>query len=108
MIDPVDRAVRAIARRNSYALVWAQFGIAHLVSSLGDLQRATERVRAGDFKARVPVVALLDDLWARAQVPMSKQIGVALWAPRARAELGVALREEAGALGRAGAASVPD
>jgi class 3 adenylate cyclase len=31
MIDPVDRVVRAIARRNSYALVWAQFGIAHLV-----------------------------------------------------------------------------
>ncbi|HEV3053608.1 MAG TPA: adenylate/guanylate cyclase domain-containing protein [Solirubrobacteraceae bacterium] len=31
MRDPVDRAVRAIARRNSYALVWAQFGIAHLV-----------------------------------------------------------------------------
>jgi class 3 adenylate cyclase len=31
MIDPVDRAVRAIARWNSYALVWAQFGIAHLV-----------------------------------------------------------------------------
>ncbi len=31
MIDPVDRAVRAVARRNSYALVWAQFGIAHLI-----------------------------------------------------------------------------
>lgn len=31
MIDPVDRAVRAIARRNSYALVWAQFGLAHLI-----------------------------------------------------------------------------
>src|SRR5581483_11597492 len=31
MIDPVDRAVRAVARWNSYALVWAQFGIAHLI-----------------------------------------------------------------------------
>jgi hypothetical protein len=31
MRDPVDRAVRAISRRNSYALVWAQFGIAHLI-----------------------------------------------------------------------------
>jgi hypothetical protein len=31
MTDPVDRAIRAIARRNSYALVWAQFGIAHVV-----------------------------------------------------------------------------
>ena len=31
MRDPVDRVVRAIARRNSYALVWAQFGLAHLI-----------------------------------------------------------------------------
>jgi adenylate cyclase len=31
MKDPLDRGVRAIARRNSYALVWAQFGLAHLV-----------------------------------------------------------------------------
>jgi adenylate cyclase len=31
MRDPVDRAVRAIARRNSIALVWAQFLVAHLV-----------------------------------------------------------------------------
>jgi class 3 adenylate cyclase len=29
--DPFDRAVRAITRRNSYALVWAQFGLAHLI-----------------------------------------------------------------------------
>ena len=31
MRDPVDRAVRAIARRNSYALIWLQFGLAHIV-----------------------------------------------------------------------------
>lgn len=31
MRDPVYGAVRAVARRNSYALVWAQFGLAHLV-----------------------------------------------------------------------------
>jgi class 3 adenylate cyclase len=36
MRDPVDRCVRAIARWNSYALVWAQFGVSHLVS-LGGL-----------------------------------------------------------------------
>ena len=35
MKDPVDRAVRAIARRNSFALVWAQFGVAHLVILAG-------------------------------------------------------------------------
>jgi adenylate cyclase len=34
--DPVDRLVRAVARRNSYALVWLQFGLAHLVA-LGGL-----------------------------------------------------------------------
>jgi adenylate cyclase len=31
MRDPLDRAVRAIARRNSYALIWAQFGLAHVI-----------------------------------------------------------------------------
>jgi hypothetical protein len=31
MIDPVDRAVRAIARRNSFALVWAQHLLAHAI-----------------------------------------------------------------------------
>jgi len=31
MLDPIDRAVRAIARWNSFALVWAQFGVAHLI-----------------------------------------------------------------------------
>ena len=31
MRDPVDRTVRAISRRNCYALVWLQFGSAHLV-----------------------------------------------------------------------------
>ena len=35
MKDPVDRAVRAIARRNSFALVWAQFGVSHLVILAG-------------------------------------------------------------------------
>ncbi|HEY3775373.1 MAG TPA: adenylate/guanylate cyclase domain-containing protein [Solirubrobacteraceae bacterium] len=35
MKDPVDRAIRAIARRNSFALVWAQFGVAHLVTLAG-------------------------------------------------------------------------
>jgi adenylate cyclase len=32
MRDPLDRAVRAIARRNSYALIWAQFGLAHVIA----------------------------------------------------------------------------
>ena len=32
MRNPVDRVVRAIARRNSFALIWAQFGLAHLIA----------------------------------------------------------------------------
>ena len=32
MIDPADRLVRAIARRNSYAFVWLQFGVSHLIA----------------------------------------------------------------------------
>ena len=31
MKDPLDRVVRAVASRNSYALMWVQFGAAHLV-----------------------------------------------------------------------------
>jgi class 3 adenylate cyclase len=31
MRDPSDRVVRAVARRNSLALVWAQFAFAHLI-----------------------------------------------------------------------------
>ena len=36
MTDPVDRAVRAISLRNSYVLVWAQFGLSHVLA-LGGL-----------------------------------------------------------------------
>jgi class 3 adenylate cyclase len=35
MIDPVDRVVRAVARRHPSALVWLQFGVAHLVLLAG-------------------------------------------------------------------------
>src|ERR1700760_4928557 len=35
MIDPVDQAVRAIARRHASALVWLQFGVSHLVLLAG-------------------------------------------------------------------------
>jgi adenylate cyclase len=54
--DPLDRAVRAIARRNSYALVWAQFGIAHLVifGGLGLLE-LYQKVPSGRFWVLVAV-----------------------------------------------------
>ena len=45
----------------------------------------------------------------RAQAAIKgKQIGLAPWAPRARAERGVSAREEVGVRRRARAASVPD
>jgi hypothetical protein len=50
MLDPVDRLVRAIARRNSYALVWAQFGLAHLVMLGGlGLLSLYQRMPGDDF-----------------------------------------------------------
>jgi class 3 adenylate cyclase len=50
MRDPVDRVVRAIARRNSYALVWAQFGLAHLVMAGGmGLLRLYQTMSDADF-----------------------------------------------------------
>ncbi|TMM01431.1 MAG: adenylate/guanylate cyclase domain-containing protein [Actinobacteria bacterium] len=35
MKDPVDRGIRAIGRQNSYAPVWLQFGISHVVFLAG-------------------------------------------------------------------------
>jgi adenylate cyclase len=50
MRDPVDRVVRAIARRNSYALVWAQFGLAHVVMAGGMvLLRLYQAMSDSDF-----------------------------------------------------------
>jgi adenylate cyclase len=50
MRDPLDRAVRAIARRNSYALIWAQFGLAHLIALGGlGLLSLYEPMSSSDF-----------------------------------------------------------
>jgi adenylate cyclase len=56
MVDPVDRVVRAIVRRNSYVLVWLQFGVAHLVmlSGLG-LLRLYQPMSATHFWVLVAV-----------------------------------------------------
>jgi class 3 adenylate cyclase len=56
MFDPVDRIVRAIARRNSYALVWAQFGVGHLVALAGvGLLRLYKPMSDSDFWLLVAV-----------------------------------------------------
>jgi HAMP domain-containing protein len=60
MKDPVDRAIRAVARRNSYALVWAQFGIAHLVTLVGlGLLRLYQPMSLGHFLTLIGVSQLL-------------------------------------------------
>ncbi|MFZ0042326.1 MAG: adenylate/guanylate cyclase domain-containing protein [Solirubrobacteraceae bacterium] len=78
MIDPVDRAVRAIARRNSFALVWAQFGIAHLVMLGGlGLLRLYQPMTAADFWILVGVsqgLVLIDNL-------LSIKITRRMWRP---------------------------
>jgi adenylate cyclase len=56
MRDPLDQAVRAIAKRNSYALVWAQFGLAHLIVLGGmGLLRLYQSMPTGDFWLLVAV-----------------------------------------------------
>jgi class 3 adenylate cyclase len=56
MRDPVDRVVRAISRRNSYALVWLQFGSAHLVVLGGiGLFRLYQPMSAANFWLLVAV-----------------------------------------------------
>jgi class 3 adenylate cyclase len=66
MRDPLDRAVRAIARRNSYALIWAQFGLAHVIVLGGmGLLELYQRMSSGDFWLLVGVsqaVVTVDNL----------------------------------------------
>jgi adenylate cyclase len=90
MIDPVDRAVRAIARWNSYALVWAQFGIAHLVMLGGlGLLRLYQPMTWTHFLVLVAVsqaLVLVDNL-------VSIKLTLRMWRPVRRWERGA--RDEA-------------
>jgi class 3 adenylate cyclase len=78
MIDPVDRLVRAIARRNSFALVFAQFGITHVVMLGGlGLLSLYQRMSLGTFlvlTAVSQVLVLIDNV---ASIRITRQI----WAP---------------------------
>ncbi len=85
MIDPVDRAVRAISRRNSYALVWAQFGIAHLVMLGGlGLLSLYRRMSVQDFLILTAVsqaLVAIDNL-------ISIKLTLRMWRPVRRWERG--------------------
>jgi class 3 adenylate cyclase len=78
MRDPIDRAVRAIARRNSYALIWAQFGVAHLVFLGGmGLVRLYQHMSSGDFWLLVGISQGLVSLDNLLSIKLTKRI----WRP---------------------------
>ena len=85
MFDPVDRAVRAIAKRNSYALVWAQFGVAHLVM-LGGLALLAlyQPVSTHDFLVLVVVSQTLVALDNLVSIKLTRR----MWRPVRRWEAG--------------------
>jgi len=78
MKDPVDRAIRAIARRNSSALVWAQFGIAHLVTIAGlGLLRLYQPMSLGRFLTIIGVSQALVALDNVVSIKLTRR----LWRP---------------------------
>ena len=78
MRDPVYGAVRAIARRNSYALVWAQFGLAHLVVLGGvGLLRLYQPMSDGRFWVLVGVSQALVSLDNAVSIKLTRR----MWRP---------------------------
>jgi adenylate cyclase len=85
MRDPVDRAVRAIARRNSYALVWAQFGVAHVVMLGGmGILRLYQQMDAGNFWLLVGISQLLVAVGNVMSIKVTRRV----WRPVAAWERG--------------------
>ena len=81
MIDPVDRAVRAVARRNSYALVWAQFGISHLVMLGGmALLRLYQDMSAADFWLLVGISQALVAIDNLISIKLTRRMWRPVWA----------------------------
>jgi adenylate cyclase len=85
MIDPVDRAVRAITRRHSSALVWLQFAVTHLVLLAGvGLLSLYEPLSSSQFWVLTAVsqaTVVIDNL-------LSFRLTRKLWAPFRRWERG--------------------
>jgi class 3 adenylate cyclase len=81
MRDPVDRAVRAIARRNSYALVWAQFGLAHVVM-LGGIGLLTlyQHVTSKQLWTLIIVSQLLVSLDNLVSIKLTRRMWRPVWA----------------------------
>ena len=79
--DPVDRLVRAISARNSYALVWAQFGFAHLVvfGGLG-LLRLYEYMSSDTFWLLTVVSQALVTLDNAVSIKLTRRMWRPVWA----------------------------
>jgi adenylate cyclase len=81
MRDPVDRAVRAITRRNSYALVWAQFGLAHVIMFGGlGLLKLYQPVSDRQFWTLVIVSQLLVSLDNLVSIRLTRRMWRPVWA----------------------------
>src|SRR5947209_14693824 len=81
MKDPVDRLVRAVARRNSYALVWLQFGASHLVMLGGlGLLSLYQPMTAGKFWILVGVSQALVALDNLVSIKLTRRMWCPVWA----------------------------
>ena len=81
MRDPVDRAVRAISRRNSYALIWAQFGLSHVVM-LGGIALLTlyQKVSEDQFWVLVVISQLLVSVDNVISIKLTRRMWRPVWA----------------------------
>jgi adenylate cyclase len=81
MMDPIDRAVRAIARRNSYALVWLQFGVAHVVV-LGGIGLLTlyQPMSSRDFWLLLGISQLLVAIDNLISIKLTRRMWRPVWA----------------------------
>ena len=77
--------MRAVARRNSYALVWAQFGIAHLVM-LGGLALLAlyQDMSAADFWLLVAISQALVSIDNVISIKLTRRMWRPVWAWEAR------------------------
>jgi class 3 adenylate cyclase len=81
MRDPVDRVVRAIAARNSYALVWAQFGLAHVVALGGlGLLRLYQPMSSGKFWLLAGISQALIALDNLISIKLTRRMWRPVWA----------------------------
>jgi class 3 adenylate cyclase len=81
MRDPFDRFVRYVARRNSYALMWAQFGGAHIVLLGGvGLLRLYQNMSTDKFVLLIAVsqgLGLVDNI---ASIKLTRKMWRPVWA----------------------------